>query len=229
MPSSSPVLFKDRLSDRAAPNGQMRIGNPYAWLNTIGIAPILEELCRGNNIVDVASTLNVSITVLTNWVEQEGYSVQVDKAITFSAEGYVSQARKLIKAADNDFQLRKATLLTRHSEFMASKVNKPKFGGEMSKAPSGGVTFIMHMGDETRQVTARVVDNSAPIAPMPKEIQNNVLEGTYAITPSWSINEEAAEPDEVGPFEPEPFIPIPSEAPEGLDPMNPLCMFENRY
>lgn len=208
MSQPAPIFYKDSLAARAAPTRYRNIGNPYAFLTGIGIDAILEEMYKGRNIVDVAKTLNVSITVLLNWITNEGHMPAVEAAAKWSAEGYISEASEMLRSASNDFELKKAKELATHGRFMASKLNRGTYGQEKpDAAPPVGVTFIMHMGEKTLHMPT--VDASVVATQTPSEISAD--NHHFAIHPHRAMfnatdNPDVAEPDAIGPFEPEPLI-----------------------
>lgn len=217
MSTPVPIFYKDSLEARAAPTRYRNIGNPYAFLTGLGVDAILEEIYKGRNIVDVAKTLNISITILLNWLENEGHMERVEKATKFSAEGYISEATQLLREARNDFELKKADKIATHGRFLASKLNRQVYGQEKPEsAPAAGVTFIMHMGE--KQVNVTTVDPSAgqTRAQRPAEIEAD--DTMFSIVPHRTMfratdNPDVAEPDAIGPFEPEPLLldgaPVP--------------------
>lgn len=208
MSQPAPIFYKDSLAARAAPTRYRNIGNPYAFLTGIGIDAILEEMYKGRNIVDVAKTLNVSITILLNWITNEGHMQAVDAAAKWSAEGYISEASEMLRSASNDFELKKAKELATHGRFMASKLNRGTYGQEKpDAAPPVGVTFIMHMGEKTLHMPT--IDAKVVATQTPDEITQD--DHTFSIRPYRAMfnatkNPEVVEPDAIGPFEPEPLI-----------------------
>ncbi len=116
-----PTVFQDSLELRAKNIRFRGVGNPYAFLDGIGIIPIKEYLFRGANIIDVADTLNVPITLINNWIERNNFYSDIEEASVLSAEGYIYRGEKLLTEAENKFQLDKAKAMLEHGRFMASK------------------------------------------------------------------------------------------------------------
>lgn len=214
MAEKSPILYDDSLLARATTQKYRKVGNPYAFLNSIGLDPILEHIYKGSNIVDVAKELNISITILLNWLENEGHMQRIEEATKFSAEGYISEAGNLLRTAQTDFQLKKAKEVANHGRFMASKLDKSKYGADNKQVGNtAGVTFIMHMGDKTITATAtNPNENHYVNLPPPKEL--GFIDGTYnptelTVLPVIDVPPlpGVREPDSLGPFEPVPFEP----------------------
>lgn len=150
---NTPVVFNDSLDIRARQLRFRGIGNPFEFLNSIGILPIKEKLIRGSNIVDVAEELNLPVTYLTLWIEENGHEEEIQAASTLSAEGYVSKGEKMLRDAQNKFQLDKAKAMIDHGRFMASKKDKKTYGTQLdpnSGAPN--VTYIFQIGETPPQV-----------------------------------------------------------------------------
>jgi hypothetical protein len=181
----------------------------------VGITPILEAIYKGYNIVDVAKQINVSVTILLTWLDNEGLMQKVEDATKFSAEGYLSEASTLLREAQTEFQLKKAKEIASHGRFMASKLDKPKYGNDNTKLGNAtGLTFIMHMGAGTAAIQATM----APEAHVrPAELQ--AIDGTFSIIPKPTPT-QAVEPEAIGPFEEEPFIPDAKQVPLYLRPAN---------
>lgn len=142
-----PVVFNDSLQLRAKQVRFRGIGNPFEFLNSIGITPVKEKIYRGSNIVDVAEELNIPITYLLKWIDENGYDEEISAASTLSAEGYVSKGEKMLHAATNKFELDKAKAMIEHGRFMASKKDKKTYGNAIDPnqgAPS--VTYIFQVG-----------------------------------------------------------------------------------
>lgn len=225
MNANTPVLFDDSLAARAAPVKYRRVGNPYAFLNYIGIDAILERIYKAANIVDVAEEINISITLLLNWLENEGHMKRVEDAHTFSAEGYLSEAAKLLRTARTDFDLKKADKVANHGRFMASKLDKRKYGTDaVPKAVGGGVTFIMHMGNKTAHITTQsaLQPNSRPAEARQIRGEYPVLTAAYeAEQTAFVVPEHVYPPDDIGPFEDMPFEPDGNSLPEYLSARKP--------
>jgi hypothetical protein len=212
MSAQAPLFYSDSIKARAAPNRYRQIGSPFAFLSSIGIDAILEEIYKGANIVDVARALNVSIGILLSWIDAGGYTQRIEDATTFSAEGHLSEAGRLLREARNDFDLKKAKQLADHGRFMATKLNKPKYGQDNSKlANATGVTFNMHIDGRQQTIHMVQTDSVVPIK-APPEIR--ALEGTFSIIPPTP--DGVCEPEDIGPFEPAPFEPDAESIPTYL-------------
>jgi hypothetical protein len=220
MNASSPILYEDSLNLRAAPLKYRRIGNPYAFLNAIGIDAVLEYIYKGNNIVGVAEQLGISITILLNWAENEGHMQKLEDAHKFSAEGYLHEAATLLRTARTEFDLKKADKVANHGRFMASKLDKSKYGADnKTQGNTAGVTFVMHMGDRTATVSLQ--NDTYKQVPPPAEA--GFINGTYKLADESALEDalfttpaHVLPPDDIGPFEPEPFFPELDEKPDYL-------------
>lgn len=209
----APILFQDELVIRARNNAHVRMGSPYTFLNNIGIEAIIEGFIHGRNIVDVAKELNISVIVLLNWINSEGHAARVDEAIVLSSEGYLSEVGQSIKKAQSQFDLQKAKELAKHNTFIASKVNRKKYGQDVKQASNtGGVTFVMHIGQQVQVHGAAQQSIDSP----PEIIDSQDF---FAIIPQHKAP-DALDPDSIGPFEPEPFLPAPQTLPKHLQPIN---------
>jgi len=205
--AAAPVLYSDSIQARAAPNRYRQIGSPYAFLNAIGIDAVLEEVYKGSNIVDVAQRINISIGVFLAWLHEEGHIQRFEDATKMSAEGYLSEAGRLLRNAQNDFELKKATKIADHGRFLASKLDKQRYGQDNTKLGNAtGVTFVMHIGGHTQSIQT-MVEPDHVIRHTPPEIRT--IEGTFAIlpNPTTPTPEGVLEPEDIGPFEDAPFIP----------------------
>lgn len=160
----APTGFDDNLKVRAFPHRFRRIGSPFAYLNDIGIEAILEYIIKGHLLVEVAEATNVPFRRLQEWVVNEGYMQLVDEAETQSAEGVMSQARKAIREAPTDFELRRAKLMLAHAEWMATKKNKTIYGeNKTDKGGGGGVTYEFHINGVTNvaATTSDIIEATA--------------------------------------------------------------------
>jgi len=219
---SAPIFFRDSLEARAAPLRFRQIGNPFAFLNEVGVEAMLDEIRKGHNLVEIAEALNVSIGVLLRWVDVEGHVQAMDEAFQFSAEGHLAYASKAIREAENDFQLKKAKELASHGRFMASKMNRGKYGNEAVKQNTGNmVQFVLHMGSASIPATTiDVIDGE--VTPQHAEIHNDGHTFKMLAEPdTWSdllfpTSSDVAPPDPTGPFEPPPFQPYFETMPEYL-------------
>lgn len=155
-----PSVFNDSIALRAKQLRFRGIGNPFQFLDDIGIIPIKEYLFRGANIIDLADTLNVPITLINQWIDKNNYAGDIEEASTLSAEGYIYRGERLLHAAENKFQLDKAKAMLEHGRFMASKKDKKQYGNEHDKgAPGGGVTYIFNIEKPpTESIQAQTVE-----------------------------------------------------------------------
>lgn len=145
-----PVVFQDSLALRAKQIRFRGIGNPYAFLDSIGLVPIKEFLFRGANMIDIADVLNIPLTLLHNWIDSNNHTAEIEAASVISAEGYIYKGEQLLKNAENKFELDKAKAMLEHGRFMASKKDKKKYGTQAELlAPGAGVTYIFNITEPT--------------------------------------------------------------------------------
>jgi hypothetical protein len=155
-----PEHYKDDLARRIFPIRFRHIGNPYAFLNEVGLIPILEYIYKGNLLIDVAEALNVSLTILTRWVEMEGHGQAIEEAEQVSAEGYLAEGHRRLRNASNAFELAKAKEMVKQAQFMASKKDKRRYGtSEMLGGAGGGVSYVFNIGGDVSAPTLRTVEN----------------------------------------------------------------------
>lgn len=126
--AAPPTGYDDDLVARCFPHVFRKIGDPYGYLDSIGIDAVLEYIVKGHLLIDVAEATNVPLLTLRNWVEDRQFFEKVDEAETHSAEGYLAKAHRAISHANTEFQLRKAKEMAKVGEFMASKKNKRIYG-----------------------------------------------------------------------------------------------------
>ena len=147
--------YDNELAKRILPMRFRHIGNPFAFLNDVGIVPILEFIYKGNLLQDVAEVLNVSFTVLRGWVENEGHGPAIEEAERVSAEGFLAEAQRRLRCAKNGFELAQAKEMVRHAQFMASKKNKGTYGGSDALGGSGGsVSYVFNINGNTTEPAA---------------------------------------------------------------------------
>lgn len=147
-PAQMPTAFDDDLAHRCFPHRFRRIGSPFAYLNDVGIAPILEYIYKGHLLIDVAEAVNVPLLVLREWVQHEGHLERIEEAETISAEGFLAEGMRRMRNAPTEFELRRAKEMVRHAQFMASKKNKPLYGESVKQADTGGgVTYVFNIPD----------------------------------------------------------------------------------
>lgn len=150
------------------------IGNPYAFLDEIGIVPLKEFIFRGANILDLAELLNLPVTTLRTWIENSGHAAEFEEASILSAEGYIRQGELLLKSASTKFDLDKAKAMIEHGRWMAAKKDKHNYGpqaGEIGGAAA--VTYIFQVGE-----TANVqINQHKPLDPKdPKNFKDSTTQ-----------------------------------------------------
>lgn len=173
MPPGMPVVFDDDLAGRCFPHRFRRIGSPYAYLNDVGITAILEFIYKGNLLIDVAEAVNVPLTALRLWVENEDHTRDIDEAETISAEGYLAEGMRRLKNAPTEFELKRAKEMIRHAQYMAGKKNKPTYGEAVNAKPSSDVTYVFNIPNtDTASIISRGIiehtgaqHNIAPLTP----------------------------------------------------------------
>ena len=147
----TPTQFADSLALRAKQLRFRGVGDQFSFLDGIGIIPIQEFLYRGANVIDLAETLNIPITVIHRWIESRNYQTEIDNASQVSAEGYIYQGEKLLKNALTKFELDKAKAMLEHGRFMASKKDKKQYGNTNEQGlPAAGVTYVFNVGNVTQ-------------------------------------------------------------------------------
>lgn len=174
-----PTTFHDSLLMRAKNLRFRGIGNPFAFLSEIGIVPIKEFMYRGATIIDLAEALNLPVTTLRTWIEENNYQAELEEASTLSAEGYIRQGEQMLKQATNKFELDKAKAMIEHGRFMASKKDKKTYGNTQQELSGAGaqVSYIFQVGDGSN-----VQINHAPHAPDPKSTQAAIEEKPVVFT-----------------------------------------------
>lgn len=144
---NQPTVFDDSLQRRAISARFRGVGNPFAFLNDIGLLPIKEFLYHGANIIDIAEQLNLPITIIQTWIAQNNYGPDIEEASVISAEGYIYQGEKLLKSATTKFDLDKAKALLEHGRFMAGKKNKKVYGTVQDVAAGpAAVSYTFNVG-----------------------------------------------------------------------------------
>lgn len=169
----TPATFNDSLSQRAKLARWRGIGNPFAFLNDVGIMPIKEYLYRGSTILEVAEELNLPLTVIRHWIENEGHEAAIEEASVLSAEGYLVNGERLLKTAANKFDLDKAKAMIEHGRWMASKKDKKTYGNQPGDLGQGyAVSYVFNIGgDAAVQLNTRTQEPDRPIAPVPTDPQ----------------------------------------------------------
>lgn len=147
------------------------IGNPFAFLAEIGIVPIKEYIYRGATIIDLAETLNLPVTTLRTWIEENGYQAELEEASTLSAEGYIRQGEIMLRSAANKFDLDKAKAMIEHGRWMASKKDKKTYGTQPGDLGGpAAVSYVFQIGESS------AVQINAHAQPDPKALVNTVNE-----------------------------------------------------
>lgn len=160
VPAKMPGYFDDDFAQRCFPYRFRNVGNPYAYLNEVGIHAMVEYISKGHLLIDVAEATNVPLMVLRRWVQQEGHLDAIDEAETLSAEGYLAEGMKRIRTAQTEFELRRAKEMVKHAQFMASKKNKPIYGEQVQKGNTAPVTYIFNVpgGKEIPKFAGTIID-----------------------------------------------------------------------
>lgn len=145
-PAPMPSVFDEDLVKRCFPHRFRKIGSPFAYLNDIGIVPILEFICKGHLLIDVAEATDVPFITLRRWIENEGHFDAVAEAETLSAEGFLAEATRRLRHAPTEFELRRAKEMLRHGQYMAEKKNKPLYGDHAQKNEGSTVQYVFNVG-----------------------------------------------------------------------------------
>lgn len=170
----NPIVFNDDLGTRARQARFRGVGNPQEFLNSIGIVPIKEFLFRGANLIDVADTLNVPLTAIHLWVEENHLKDEIVAASKISAEGYLFRGESMLANAKDKFTLDKAKAMLEHGRFMASKKDKTQYGTtqEIGIGNNAGVTYIFNMGASPPKILDAVVAEQPAIDAEFKEVKD---------------------------------------------------------
>lgn len=155
--------FHDSLDVRARQLRFRGIGNPFNFLDSIGIVPIKEFIFKGATIIDVAEQLNIPITYLREWISQNNFQSELEDAAIVSAEGYIARGEKMLREAKSDFEFKKAKAILEHGRFMAEKKDKKQYGKTEDKTigPAAGVTYIFQVGNNQTNFGAQPVAEQA--------------------------------------------------------------------
>lgn len=191
LPAKLPAIYDDDLAKRCFPHRFRRIGNPYAYLNDVGIAPIIEFIYKGHMLIDVAEAVDVPLTVLQIWVEHEGHTRAISDAETQSAEGYLAEGMRRLRTAQTEFELRRAKEMIKHAQYMAGKKNKPMYGEAVNAKPNSQVTYVFNVpgmeslpasfGKVIDSTSNRVTEQTAEDIPQPVSMDlRRVLQQTLA-------------------------------------------------
>lgn len=183
--SQIPVSFDESLVTRCFPHKFRRIGDPYGYLDEIGLEAILEFIYKGNLLIDVAEATNVPLMRLRRWVEDRGFFQQVEDAETQSADGYLARARRAVETAPTEFELRRAKEMMKHAEFMAQNKNKHMYGGGVAKQKNAPVHYEFVIGANAAPETAAAVASAV----IDGESKRMAKDGTGDKSPSVSLAE----------------------------------------
>lgn len=155
-PAPTATEFRDDLAARCFPHRYRRIGSPYAYLDEVGISPILEYIYKGHLIIDVAEAVNVPLSVLNEWIDKKGHRTDVDEAEQKSAEGYLAEGMRLLKTAKTDFEFKKAKEIIRNAQFMAEKKDRKTYGDNKQKGGGSKLSYVFNIGatGDPRQTNA---------------------------------------------------------------------------
>lgn len=192
------------------------VGNPYHFLDEIGIVPLKEFIYRGATILDLAELINLPVTILRQWIEEKGYEADFDEASTLSAEGYIRRGETLLESATNKFELDRAKAMIEHGRWMAAKKDKRTYGNQPGDFGTGaGVTYIFQVGESANIQ----VNHSAPDPKDPKNFKDKTTEKQLVQLTMGDNGLDLRHPPEhlqnvASPFEP--IAPLEVE-PEALD------------
>ena len=166
----TPATFNDSIKQRAALARFRGIGNPFAFLNDIGLVPIRERLFKGATLLEVAEELNLPLTALHLWVENEGHEAAIEEASVLSAEGYIVEGQRMLRTALNKFDLDKAKAMIEHGRWMASKKDKKTYGNTINELGQGAaVSYTFNINGGAVQVNTRTQEPDKPVAPLPTD------------------------------------------------------------
>lgn len=171
MQLGQPATFNDSIQQRAKLARFRGVGNPFAFLNEIGLIPIKERLFKGAMLLEVAEELGLPLTALHMWIENEGHEIEIEEAEVVSAEGYIIQGERLLKTAANKFDLDKARAMIEHGRWMASKKNKKTYGTTVQELGQGAaVSYVFNIsGNQPVQINTRTQAPDNPVAPVPQD------------------------------------------------------------
>lgn len=162
-PSPQPVSFDEDLAYRSFPQRYRRVGSPFEYLDSIGIAPIVEFIVKGHLLVDVAEATDVPFVVLQDWVKANDYTTLIDEAQVCSAEGMLAEGMRGLRTARTDFELKRANAIVKHAQYMAEKKNRPVYGQAANAAPHSPITYVFNVGTthEAQTLAHRVIEHEA--------------------------------------------------------------------
>jgi hypothetical protein len=167
----TPKTFSDSIQNRAKIARWRGIGNPFAFLNDIGLVPIKERLFKGATLLEVAEEIGLPLTALHVWIENEGHEADIEEAEVLSAEGYVVEGQRMLRLANNKFELDKAKAMIEHGRWMASKKDKKTYGTSVQELGQGAsVSYTFNIGGNGAvQINSRDQEPDKPIAPIPTD------------------------------------------------------------
>src|SRR5690606_23987484 len=184
-----------------------KVGNPFAFLDEIGILPIVEYIYKGNTILDVAREIDLPVTYLMRWIEDNSYQQAIEDASRVSAEGFLSTAYNDLRQAETDFQYKKAKESLNHARFMASKLDKPTYGTDQQvQGAASGIQYIFNIGSQHDAVdmASAIVPTqnaNAPLPPLYTPPDAASLLGPLPPPETPAATQSDAEP-QLGPFVP---------------------------
>lgn len=166
----TPSTFNDSIQQRAKLARFRGIGNPFAFLNEVGLVPIRERLFKGATLLEVAEELALPLTALHVWIENEGHEAAIEEATVLSAEGYIVEGQRMLRTAVSKFDLDKAKAMIEHGRWMASKKDKKTYGNTVNELGQGAsVSYTFNIGGGVVQVNTRQQEPDKPVAPVPAD------------------------------------------------------------
>lgn len=171
MSESTASVFADSMELRARNLRFRGIGNPFAFLQGIGIVPIKEFIYRGATLIELAEVLNLPVGTLRKWIEENNLQAEIEEASVVSAEGYIAHGEKMLKNAKDDFELKKAKALIEHAKFMASKKDKTTYGNTPDLTTNAAAVMYQFVINQTPQQTpTHIIEGEAVPINLPDEI-----------------------------------------------------------
>lgn len=218
MNAVQPTHFSEQIASRAFPYRFRKVGNPFTFLEDVGILPILEHIYKGNTILDVAREIDIPVTYLMQWVENNKYHQDIEDASRVSAEGFLSTAYDDLRKAETDFQLKKAKESLNHARFMASKLDKRTYGTDQQvQGGAAGVQYIFNIGSTNQAVdmaSAVVSTQHADLPTYSPESAATLLAQPTPIDPVDATRDAAGE--QLGPFVASTILDPDTLGPEAL-------------
>lgn len=180
-PAPMPVTYDESLIARCFPHKFRRIGDPSSYLDAVGIHAMVEFICKGYLLIDVAEATDVPLMTLRHWIETRGHYEAINEAETLSAEGYLAEGMKRMRNAQTEFELRRAKEMVKQAQFMAGKKNKPLYGESVKLGSGEAVQFIFNVGNRKEAVN------------LAEDMAGRIIEGTATnVTKSVSVDLDAA-------------------------------------